>query len=241
MRVAPALKNATRTTPEPGSRFSWGKGLIVGQVALSLLVLFAAGLAGAQPAKIDGAEILATTAIIWSSRGWILPAPGYTKENMKLLAQQLVARLEPRLECAPLRIPSNGLFCGKRIGRCHYRSRLQRRQLAAIDSAKEDYRWAGLLRSGGHSHSRGRGIEAQDTATSTRVAVVNEAMVKHFFAGTEPDRATVQDRRPGLGATSRLRLSAFLTMPKTMAAVFAKRSGRASIRLFSRCPTRTRS
>src|SRR6185437_14129624 len=32
----------------------------------------------------------------------------------------------------------------------------------------------------------GRGIEARDTASSTRVAVVNEAMVKHFFAGENP-------------------------------------------------------
>jgi len=32
----------------------------------------------------------------------------------------------------------------------------------------------------------GRGIEAQDTATSTRAAVVNEAMVKHFFDGQNP-------------------------------------------------------
>jgi len=32
----------------------------------------------------------------------------------------------------------------------------------------------------------GRGIEEQDTETSTRVAVVNEAMVKHFFGGKNP-------------------------------------------------------
>ena len=32
----------------------------------------------------------------------------------------------------------------------------------------------------------GRGIEQQDTATSTRVAVVNEAMVRHFFGGNNP-------------------------------------------------------
>jgi predicted permease len=33
---------------------------------------------------------------------------------------------------------------------------------------------------------RGRGIEAQDSRTSTRVAVVNEAMVKYFFDGQNP-------------------------------------------------------
>ena len=32
----------------------------------------------------------------------------------------------------------------------------------------------------------GRGIEQQDTATSTRVAVINEAMVKHFYGGNNP-------------------------------------------------------
>ena len=44
VRVYPTLKDAARTTAERGSRFGWGKALIVGQVALSLLVLFAAGL-----------------------------------------------------------------------------------------------------------------------------------------------------------------------------------------------------
>jgi predicted permease len=43
VRVSPALKDA-RATSGPGSRFAWNKGLIAGQVALSLLVLFAAGL-----------------------------------------------------------------------------------------------------------------------------------------------------------------------------------------------------
>jgi predicted permease len=32
----------------------------------------------------------------------------------------------------------------------------------------------------------GRGIEAQDTATATRVAVVNESMAKRFFSGQNP-------------------------------------------------------
>ena len=42
IRVTPALKNASRGAAEGRSRFGWGKGLIAGQVALSLLVLFAA-------------------------------------------------------------------------------------------------------------------------------------------------------------------------------------------------------
>jgi predicted lysophospholipase L1 biosynthesis ABC-type transport system permease subunit len=37
VHVSPALKDASRTTPEKGSRSGWGKALIVGQVALSLL------------------------------------------------------------------------------------------------------------------------------------------------------------------------------------------------------------
>jgi len=53
-------------------------------------------------------------------------------------------------------------------------------------SAREDYVGPDYFGVVGISILAGRGIEAQDTATATRVAVVNEAMVKHFYHGQNP-------------------------------------------------------
>ncbi|PYY00790.1 MAG: permease, partial [Acidobacteria bacterium] len=50
----------------------------------------------------------------------------------------------------------------------------------------EDYVGPGYFGAVGIPILAGRGIEGQDTATSMRVAVVNEAMVKHFFGGLNP-------------------------------------------------------
>jgi macrolide transport system ATP-binding/permease protein len=52
--------------------------------------------------------------------------------------------------------------------------------------AKEDYVGPDYFGAVGIPILAGRGIDAQDAATSTRVAVVNEAMVKHFFPGQDP-------------------------------------------------------
>jgi len=53
-------------------------------------------------------------------------------------------------------------------------------------AAREDYVGPDYFGAVGIPILAGRGIERQDTATSTRVAVVNQAMVKHFFPGQDP-------------------------------------------------------
>ena len=52
--------------------------------------------------------------------------------------------------------------------------------------ALEDYAGPNYFEVVGIPMLAGRGIEQQDTATSTRVAVINEAMVKHFYGGNNP-------------------------------------------------------
>jgi predicted permease len=182
--VTPALKNATRTTTEPGSRFTWGKGLIVGQVALSLLVLFTAGL------LVRSLQKLMTQNFGYERDHLVIArldptGAGYSSENMKLLAQQLVARLAGAPGVSAVTYSSNGLFAGSESGDAvivpgFSPSRPRDR------SALEDYVGPNYFAAVGIPILAGRGIEAQDTVTSTRVAVVNQAMVKRFFAGQDP-------------------------------------------------------
>ena len=184
VRVTPALKNATRTTTEPGSRFTWGKGLIVGQVALSLLVLFAAGLLVRSLQKLMAQNFGYERDHLVIAR--LDPTgAGYTKENMKLLAQKLVLRLASSPGVRAVTYSTNGLFGGSESADAiivpGFSAGAARDRLAL-----EDYVGPNYFGAVGIPILAGRGIEAQDTVTSTRVAVINEAMVKHFFPGQNP-------------------------------------------------------
>lgn len=183
-RVSPALKEGSRSTRAPGSRFSWGKGLIAGQVALSLLVLFAAGL------LVRSLQKLMTQDFGYARDRLVIArvdptAAGYTHDGMKLLAQQLTARVAGTPGVRAVTYSSNGLFAGTDSNDAiivpGFAAGIPRDRSAWEDYVGSDY--FGVV---GIPILMGRGIEAQDTATSTRVAVVNEAMVKYFFNGQNP-------------------------------------------------------
>jgi predicted permease len=184
VQVSPALKDSARTTPEKGSRSGWGKALIVGQVALSLLVLFAAGL------LVRSLQKLMTQDFGYARDHLVIArvdpaAAGYNSGSMKLLAQQLLARLASTPGVRAVTYSKNRLFAGSEsddaiivpgFNTSHIGDRT-----AMEDCVGPDY--FGVV---GIPIFAGRGIEARDTGTSARVAVVNEAMVKYFFHGQDP-------------------------------------------------------
>jgi predicted permease len=184
VRVSPALKNANRATRETGSKFAWSKGLIAGQVALSLLVLFAAGLLVRSLQKLMAQDFGYARDRLVVARLDSTSA-GYSTEKMKLLAQQLVARLAGNPGVRAATYSTNGLFAGTESDDAiivpGFTAASPRDRSAMEDYVGPDY--FGVV---GIPILMGRGIEARDTGTSTRVAVVNEAMVKYFFNGQNP-------------------------------------------------------
>ncbi len=182
--VYPTLKDAARATADRGSRFGWSRALIVGQVALSLLVLFAAGLLVRSLQKLMAQNFGYERDHLVIAR--LDPkATGYNPERMKLLAQELVARIASTPEMRAVSYSTNGLFSGTESNDAILVPGFNTTDIAAR-SANEDYVGPNYFGAVGISILTGRGIEAQDTATSTRVAVVNEAMVKYFFRGQDP-------------------------------------------------------
>ena len=183
VQVSATLKEAGRSTSEGSSRFGLGKGLIAGQVALSLLVLFAACLLVRSLQKLMGQNFGYDRDRLVIAR--LDPtSAGYTTEKMKLLAQQLVAHLAGTAGVRAATYSTNGLFGGTESNDAllvpGFNSSREDRE------AHEDYVGADYFGAVGIPILAGRGIEEQDTATSTRVAVVNQAMVKHFFPGLNP-------------------------------------------------------
>ena len=181
VRVFPALKDSTRTTSQANSRFSWGKSLIAAQIAISLLVLFAAGL------LVRSLQKLMTQDFGYSREHLVIAridpvAGGYNSDSMKLLAQSLVSRLGTTPGLRAVTYSSNGLFAGSESGDAIIVPGFSGKDRVSL----EDYVGPDYFRIVGIPVLGGRGIEEQDTATSARVAVVNEAMLKHFFPGQNP-------------------------------------------------------
>jgi predicted permease len=184
VRVSPALKDAARTTANRGSRFGWGKVLIVGQVALSLLVLFAASL------LVRSLQMLMTQDFGYERDRLVIArldptAAGYNKEKMKLLAGQLLTRLATAPGVRAVTYSTNGLFAGTESDDAIIVPGFSSSNIGDR-VAMEDYVGPGYFATVGIPILAGREIEPRDASTSERVAVVNVAMVKHFFQGHNP-------------------------------------------------------
>jgi predicted permease len=182
-RLSVSLKDPVQSNAEPSTRFGWGKGLIAGQVALSLLVLFAALLLVRSLQKLMAQDF-------GYSRDHLLvarldpAAAGYDPIHMKLLAEQLVTRISSTPGVRSVTYSTNGLFSGSESADAIIVpgfSGTDRDRVALEDYVGPDY--FDVI---GIPVLAGRGIEKQDTPTSTRVAVVNEAMAKHFYNGSNP-------------------------------------------------------
>lgn len=180
-RLVVSAKDPLQSVPEHG--FAWGKGLIAGQVALSLLVLFAALL------LVRSLQKLMTQDFGYSRDHLIIArmdpeAVGYDPGHMKLLAEQLVGRISAMPGVRGVTYSDNGLFAGTESADAILVPGFTGTDRDRV--ALEDYIGPNYFEVVGIPVLTGRGIEHQDTATSTRVAVVNEAMVKHFFGGNNP-------------------------------------------------------
>ena len=184
VQVSSTLKDAAAAAPESRSRFGWGRGLVAGQVALSLLVLFAATL------LVRSLQKLMTQDLGYDGNRIVVArlnpvAVGYKGEKMKQLAQELTTRLTVMPGVHGVSYSQNGLFSGSESADAiivpGFSAGNIRDRVAREDSVGPDY--FGVV---GIPMLMGRGIGPQDTGSSTRVAVVNEAMVKYFFHDENP-------------------------------------------------------
>ena len=184
VQVSHTLKDTAAASLQSRSRFGWGKALVATQIALSLLVLFAAGL------LVRSLQKLLAQDFGYNHEHLVIlgldpMSVGYDSQKMKLLAQQLVARLESMPAVHSVSYSKNGLFAHSETGDGviipGFKSSSDHDRLSLEDYVGPDY--FGAV---GIPIFAGRGIEAWDTPTSTRVAVVNRAFVKYFLHGENP-------------------------------------------------------
>ena len=181
--IVSALKEETRTAGRSRGVFSLRNVLVVGQVALSILVLVAAGLflrslGSAQ--EIDPGFETEQLAVVTVNPG----QAGYNEERGKQFYDRIVERLEQepavREACWATNAPLFGGF--SRTVYLEGQPRDEGARVFVTTNGIEE----GYFETIGTPLLRGRDFTALDRDDSLPVAIINEAMAEQFFPDADP-------------------------------------------------------
>ncbi|MGH9663867.1 MAG: ABC transporter permease [Bryobacteraceae bacterium] len=193
--VASTLKENSRSLIGRGGRVNLGKVLVAGQIAISLLLLIGAGL------FIRTLQNLKNVQLGYSREKLIVAGVDSVTAGYKgAAAADLYMRLLDEIRAIPgvksATFSQNGLFggseSGTRLGVEGYTPQKQGDTGARFDQVGPGY-FSAL----GIPLLRGREIGRQDTAASTSVCVINQAMAHDFFAKRDPLGKHIKDLFPG--------------------------------------------
>jgi predicted permease len=184
--VTPTLKDRSQQQSTEGMfrRLNWGKVLVALQVSLSLLVLFAAGLLVRTLSNLKTLDLGYDREHLLQIRTDPV-AGGYKGQRVVDFANEITSRLAGVPGVRGVTMCKNGLFAGsdsaddvKFDGYTPLKG----------DDAQAHWDWAGpsYFSTLGVPLILGRDIGPQDTATSPRVAVINETMARFYFGTANP-------------------------------------------------------
>ena len=178
------FKSGDRVRGGRGShRLPLGRVLVVSQIALSLVLVVSAGLfvntfrnltlldPGYEADRIINARV-------------DVRAAGYEHDELPALYQQLLERIGAAPGVRSVSLSLNGLSGG---GRRFSSFQVPGRSFEPGDNqAQENYVTPAYFATTGITLLRGRSFSASDHADAPRVAIVSEAMAKHFFGTDDP-------------------------------------------------------
>lgn len=170
--------------PGRTSRFSLGKVLVALQVSICLLVLFAGGLLLRSLSNLKKVDLGYSKENILMVRADPVSA-GYKPAQIVSFQQEMLPRLGAIPGVRGVTASENGLFSGTESA--------STMKIEGYVSAKDQDRNVFWDQVGANYFKAlevpvllGREFGSQDTATSTRVAVINESMSKFFFGNANP-------------------------------------------------------
>jgi predicted permease len=195
--VVPAIRalhvelNATLKNAAPGAvggssrGFHWGKVLVASQVALSLLVLFAAGLLVRSMQNLKSLDVGYNREHILMVDIDPLSAGYDTPQKQIALERELRERLSRLPGVQGVSASEMGLFSGSACDTNMGAEGFNKQE------GTDDIGYCDIVAPGYFSMLRipivlGREITEQDTATSQRVAVINESFREKFFPNQNP-------------------------------------------------------
>ena len=186
VKVTPTLKetslaSGTRTVR---SGWGWGKLLVAGQVTLSLLVLFAAGL------MVQTLRNLQNLDLGYNREHLLIVSidpisAGYKPPQIAALCRQLIDAFSAVPGVRAATISQNGLFSGTESGEGiiveGFTANNDQDKQAASDQVGPNY-----FSIVGIPILLGREIGPQDTESSPKVTVINETMARFYFHDSNP-------------------------------------------------------
>jgi predicted permease len=178
------LKEGARGLSAAGSRVSFGKMLVVVQVALSLLLTVGAGLFLRTLRNLQQIDLgyERDHLLMMSLDGG---AAGYKDAGLTQLWRNVLTRLGNVPGVQSVSLSTNGLFSGSesgaRIQPEGYTSKGGRDLGSRFDQVGPNY-----FEAVGIQLLRGRAITEKDNETAPRIAVVNQTFVKQYFDGRDP-------------------------------------------------------
>jgi predicted permease len=171
------------------SRFSGGKLLIAGQVAVSLVLLVGAGLLVRSLRSVQNADVgLDRDHLIMVSVNAL--DLGYRGERLRTLIRDLTERLARTPGVAGVTHSENGIFSGTESFSTFQIPGFKPRT-ADDSSAAYDNIGPGYVRAIGAHLLEGREFVATDDQRSPRVALINAAMAQFYFPGQSPIGKTI--------------------------------------------------
>jgi len=197
LQVSPALKAAAsaRTGGTSHHFLSTGRFLVVTQVAISMILLVAAGLFLHSLERLGEVSLGYNRNRLLLFRLYTAPA-GYKGTAIIRLEQDLLARISTIPGVRSATLSSNGLFqdfeSGDPIAIEDYTPKSSEELHSRFDHVGPGY-----FSTVGIPLLRGREIGPQDSVLGPRAAVINLAFAQEFFPNTDPLGKHVSDTFPG--------------------------------------------
>ncbi len=183
--VAPTLKDTSQTALGSGaSGWNWGRIMVSAQIAISLLVLFVAGLLVRTMQNLKNLDLGYNREHLLLIRTDPIAA-GYKDQRTLDFANEMSARLAVLPGVRAVTYSKNGLFSGSDSG-----DDLKVEGFVPKNDEEREAHWdwagPGYFSALGVPLILGRDIGLQDTATSPKVAVINETMARFYFGQANP-------------------------------------------------------
>ncbi len=180
--VASALRTQGRDSGAETTRrgrLPLGKGLVIAQVALSMLLLVGTGMLVRSTERLEHADVgIARDQLIIAQVAAL--QSGYSDARMYSLVRDLMARAAAIPGIAAVSVSENGIFSGTESA-----TNVQVEGFTArVDSdtaVMYDDVGPGYFNAVGAHLLRGRDFEARDNETAPKVAVLNETMARFYF------------------------------------------------------------
>jgi predicted permease len=182
--LTPALRQSLISSNKSHSRWGWGKVLVAGQVSLLLFVLFSAGLLVRSLHNLQTIDLGYRQKNLLLSRVELINNT-YDVPQIMNLAHSVLDQITSAPGVRAATLSSNGLFSGNDAQGAiivpGFPSTPGGNKKVHHDDVGPKY-----FSTLGIPILMGREIEAQDTAGSLKVAVINQGMAKFYFPGQNP-------------------------------------------------------